>query len=89
MAYKVIIEDDRRWRKDCSRIPPDHVRKIIQKIRDLEKDPWDENIQVKQLMNYRVADFRLRIGDYRVLFNKDEERKIILLLRVRHRSKLY
>ncbi len=89
MGYKVVIEDDRIWRKDCSKIPPEDLRKIIQKINNLTKDPWDDNVQVKQLKDYAVADFRLRVGNYRVLFNKNEDEKIILLLGVRHRSKLY
>lgn len=46
-------------------------------------------MQVKQLKNYEVADFRLRIGDERILFDRDELTKTIHLLRVLHRSKLY
>lgn len=89
MAYKVFIDDDKKWRKDCSRIDRKQLRKILLAIRALEQDPWAENIQVKYLENYPTADFRLRVGDYRVLFDKDEEKKMIFLFRVLHRSKLY
>jgi mRNA interferase RelE/StbE len=89
MAYKIVIEDDRIWKKDCGKIPADQLQQIIRKINNLEKDPWDDNTQVKQLQNYELADFRLRVGDYRVLFDKNEESKMVLLFRVLHRSKLY
>lgn len=89
MGYKIVTEDDRIWRKDCAKIPKEQLRQILQKIRALEEDPWAGNVQVKQLKNFELADFRLKVGDYRVLFDKDEEQKTIALLRVLHRSKLY
>lgn len=89
MAYDLVIADLRLWKKDCGGIPQEQLRNIIRKIHALEKDPWAGNVQVKQLKNYEVADFRLRVGDYRVLFDKDDDTKTISLLRVLHRSKLY
>lgn len=89
MAYKIIVLSKRVWRKDCLAIPKKHVQQILQKIQLLTAEPWPENIQVKQLHHYRLADFRLRIGEYRVLFDKDEMKKVIRLIRVLHRSKLY
>ncbi len=89
MAYKVVIEDPHIWKKDCRAIPHDRLLHILRKIRGLAEDPWAPNIQVQQLKEYPLADFRLRIGDYRVLFDKDEETKTIMLFRVLHRSKSY
>ncbi len=89
MAYNILIEDIRVWKKDCASIPRDRLQLVVRKIYALEKDPWANNVQVKQLKEYGIADFRLRVGDYRVLFNKDEDTKTIQLLRLLHRSKLY
>ena len=89
MAYELMIEDVRLWEKDCSVIPRNKLRVIFQKIGALATDPWPENAHVRQLKHYALADFRLRVGDYRVLFNKDDEEKKIHLLRVLDRSKLY
>lgn len=89
MAYKILIADGKIWRKDCGAIQKEQLLRILKAIRKLEKDPWDGNIQAKQLKHYKLADFRLRVGDYRVLFNKEEGEKSIVLLRVLHRSKLY
>ncbi len=89
MAYKILIADERAWRKDCGKIPVGQLRHILQKIRALEQDPWAGNVHARQLKHYALADFRLRVGEYRVLFDKDEEKKEITLLKVLHRSKLY
>ncbi|MDO8648654.1 MAG: type II toxin-antitoxin system RelE/ParE family toxin [Candidatus Peregrinibacteria bacterium] len=89
MAYRIVIADERIWRKDCGKIPKEQLQQILRKIRALAGDPWAGNVQVKQLKNEELADFRLRIGEYRVLFQKDEEQRVITLLRLLHRSKLY
>ena len=89
MAYEIVIDDPRLWEKDCSVIPRKKLRVIVQKIAALSDDPWPENVHVRQLKHYAIADFRLRVGEYRVLFNKDDDGKKIHLLRVLDRSKLY
>lgn len=89
MAYEIVIADERLWRKDCGRIPHDQLSQILQKIRSLAHDPWAGGVHVKQLKHYNLADYRLQVGNFRVLFNKNEESRVISLLRVLHRSKLY
>lgn len=89
MRYELMIVDVKMWKKDCALVPRERLQQIFKKIRALADDPWAGNVQVKQLKNYEIADFRLRVGEYRVLFNKDEEGKVIHLLRILHRSKLY
>ncbi len=89
MAYRIIIADERIWKKDCAAIPRKQLELILRKVAALKNDPWAGNVQVKLLKDYLVADFRLRIGEYRVLFDKDESAKTIVLFRILHRSKLY
>jgi mRNA interferase RelE/StbE len=89
MGYNILIADERLWKKDCADVPAERLRQIFRKVRALEKDPWAGNVQVKQLKNFALADFRLRIGEHRVLFDKHEETKTITLFRLLHRSKSY
>ena len=42
---------------------------------------------VRQLVDSRIGEYRLRIGDYRVLF--DLSGKDIVILRVQHRKDVY
>lgn len=89
MSYTLVIYDEREWHKDCAKISKSILRNIVKRIAQLKKEPWPTHVHVKQLHGYPVADFRLRIGDYRVLFNKNDAAKTIYLLRILHRSKLY
>jgi mRNA-degrading endonuclease RelE of RelBE toxin-antitoxin system len=89
MAYEIVIEDIRIWRKDCNAIPSKDLQQIIRRIQSLSKEPWSDGLQVKKLTHPAIADFRLRWGHWRVLFNRDPEKKTVHLFRVLHRSKAY
>ncbi|TSC56364.1 MAG: plasmid stabilization system [Parcubacteria group bacterium Gr01-1014_18] len=89
MSYKLQIFNLHKWEKDLSTIPEKEKKKIASKIRGLKIEPWPDGIQVKKLTNHDIADFRLRVGDYRILFIRDQETHTIKLLHVRHRSKAY
>jgi mRNA interferase RelE/StbE len=89
MKYAVIIFDVRLWTQDCRRISKKDLQRIIEKIQHLEEWPVSANVDVKALQHYDAANYRLRVGTYRILFNVDHTAKKIFVLRVLHRSKLY
>ena len=70
--------------KDLKRIRPEHKKKIHLKILSLKDFP--EVTNVKKLTNFEPA-YRLRIGDYRVLFDVVDD--CIEIGRVLHRKKSY
>ena len=70
--------------KDLSKIHKSEVKKILSKIELLEDYPDVTNI--KKLTNFEPP-YRLRVGNYRVLF--DIEDNIITVYRIKHRSKSY
>lgn len=70
--------------KDLKGIDLSHKVKIHQKILDLKEFPNIPNI--KKLTNFEPA-YRLRVGDYRVLF--DVQKNNILIGRVLHRKDSY
>ncbi|MGC9309271.1 MAG: type II toxin-antitoxin system RelE family toxin [Candidatus Nanoarchaeia archaeon] len=60
-------------------------KRIIKKIRYLAEN--FSNADVKKLVN---SDFyRMRIGDYRVIFDVDNFLKILKVVRVGHRKNIY
>ncbi len=73
--------------KDLKRIAPYNLPKIKEGIEDLTDFP--NMAQLKRLKNHPVADYRLRIGNYRVLFDVNWETKEILILKVGHRREVY
>ena len=88
MNYEIIIQDARQWRKDFFVLPKDEQTKVLNKIKKLQKNPFTSH-NVKKLQHYDLADFRLRVGSYRILFLVHSNEKEIILLRCLHRSKLY
>ncbi len=88
MEYKIIFFSEKVITRDISRIPKKNKILIFNKLEELTI-LWIEKAQIKKLNNYKVCDYRLRVGDYRILFNLDDEKKEIIVFRILHRSKLY
>jgi mRNA interferase RelE/StbE len=73
--------------KDLKKISPDQLASIKEGIEELETFP---NIsQIKRLKNHPVAEYRLRIGNYRVLFDVSWEKQEIHILKIGHRRNIY
>ncbi|CAK8713378.1 Type II toxin-antitoxin system RelE/ParE family toxin [Candidatus Electrothrix gigas] len=73
--------------KDLKKISPDQLVSIKEGIEDMETFP---NIsQIKRLKNHPVAEYRMRIGNYRVLFDVSWEEQKIHVLKIGHRRNIY
>jgi len=68
---------------ELNKLEPTISSRIIKKIDELLSDPYSLNI--KRLKG--IEAFRLRVGDYRVLFEVNNN--IILILKVGHRRNIY
>lgn len=78
------VDIDAKAIKDLARLHKGEVTKILSKIEELEKYPHIPNL--KKLTNFDPP-YRLRVGNYRVLF--DIEDNTITVYRVRHRKESY
>jgi mRNA interferase RelE/StbE len=83
-SYNVLF--DRDVEKDLSKIPKSDVRRIMQRILRLSGDPHPP-----QSLKLQHSDmtYRLRVGDYRVIYQIDDRAKIITIYHVRHRKDVY
>ena len=70
--------------KDLKKIDKSDAIKILQTIKKLEDYPYISN--VKKLTNH-YPPFRLRIGDYRVLFDIEDDK--IIVSNIKHRKEAY
>ncbi len=73
--------------KDLKKIAPQNLPKIKEGITSLQYFP--DLTQIKHLKNHPIADYRLKIGNYRVLFDVDWMNKEIHVLKVAHRKNVY
>jgi len=81
MAY--TIKWDKPVRIYLKKIDSHISRRIIKKTRQLEKDPFSND--VKSLKGQK--GFRLRVGDYRVIFRIEKDE--IHVVKVGHRRNIY
>jgi mRNA interferase RelE/StbE len=81
MEYE--IEFKPRAVKDLQSLPRSMSQRIVEKIEALRTDLAGD---VKRLTNF-TPEYRLRVGDYRVLFEVEASK--VIIYRVKHRSDVY
>jgi mRNA interferase RelE/StbE len=69
--------------RDIERLPSRIQAQVLARIEEMSNDLKGD---VKRLTNF-TPEFRLRVGDYRVLFEVEE--KTIVIYRIRHRREAY
>ena len=87
MRYR--IEITKRADKQLLALSAKVRERIAEKIGLLGSDPSAQAIDVKPLINDPEARFRLRVGSYRVKFNRDDTLKVIAVARIGHRKEIY
>jgi len=80
------VEFKRTAEKDLRRIAGEHIPRILEAIRELAKDPLTE--RSKKLVGSDLT-YRIRVGDYRVIYQFHRERNVIEIARIRHRKDVY
>jgi len=81
MNYQIDFKP--RAVKDLKKLPPQDNRRIVEKIEAMQSDLAGD---VKRLTNF-TPEYRLRVGDYRVLF--EVEGQTVVIYRVLHRKDAY
>lgn len=80
---QLLIEFKPRAIKDLKAIDAHDRARIVSKIEGLENDLAGD---VKRLTNF-TPEYRLRVGDYRVLFELEAGR--VIIYRIKHRKDVY
>ena len=80
---RYTVEFRPRALRDLKRLAPGIARRIEQKIQLLANDMSGD---VKRLVNF-MPGYRLRVGDWRVLFQPEGSRLVVY--RIVHRSEAY
>jgi mRNA interferase RelE/StbE len=69
------------------RMPRNVALNIRAKLDDLAKDPFAQNNNVKALVGNE--GYRLRVGDWRIIYRVEKDRLEILVLRIGTRGGVY
>lgn len=85
MKYQIQIST--KAKKDLKRIDRKAQQRIIKAILKLKTQRRPQ--QFKPLVGSKVAQFRLRVGDFRVLYDVYDQDQVVLILRIGHRKEIY
>ena len=85
MSYEVIIS--KRAAKEIKNLPHQEIPKIFQKIKLLADDPRPSGS--KKLSGTEEDLYRIRSGDYRVIYSIEDVVKIVDIRQVGHRRDIY
>lgn len=83
MIYQVLVE--KRIEKQIARIPQKDYLKIKEAILSLAKNP--RPLGFKKLS--AREGYRIRVGDYRVIYQIEDQRLLVIILSVGNRKDIY
>ncbi len=82
--YRVLLE--RAAEKDLSKLPSEIHGRVIAAIQGLATHPRPPGC--RKLVGCK-NDWRIRVGDYRVVYEIADEIRVVRVNRVRHRREVY
>lgn len=82
--YRIVLTSTAE--KELSRLPNQMVARIFPKIELLAKDPRPHGC-VK--LSAGRDEWRIRVGDYRVIYSIDDEVQVVDVTRIAHRRDVY
>lgn len=85
IGYTIIFTDDAK--KDLRRLEKQIISRIFEKVKTLTSSKPD-NLNIKKLKSKNDL-YRLRMGDYRIVYCIKHEKIIIYVVAIGHRKDIY
>jgi len=83
MPFVVLLP--KKVEKQIAKLPAGIIVQIIRELKQLEENPFAQNSKkLKERNGYRV-----RVGDYRIIYEVNLETHEIMVLRAAHRKDIY
>lgn len=82
--YEILIEG--KAERDLKRLPGEVFHRIVPQIKALSKEP--RPVGCRKITGSK-RDWRLRIGEYRVIYEIEDRERTVKVMRVRHRREVY
>ncbi|MEW5946350.1 MAG: type II toxin-antitoxin system RelE/ParE family toxin [bacterium] len=82
--YEVYLE--RAAERDLKHLSEENFRRIISSIKTLRENPRPHGCRK---ITGSKSDWRIRIGEFRVIYEIDDKEKAVRVMRVRHRRSAY
>jgi mRNA interferase RelE/StbE len=84
VAYRLAIRPAAE--RDLRTLTPTILARVDARIHDLADNPRPRGTE---RLRGPQGGFRLRVGDYRILYDADDTQQVVIIGRVRHRWDVY
>lgn len=85
MVYKLLIK--KQVQKKLKSLDKPTQLRIIDKLNDLGCDPDDPSLDIKKMVG--EITYRLRVGDWRMIFQREDILRIISIDKLKPRGDIY
>jgi mRNA interferase RelE/StbE len=75
--------------RELDRLPGNMKTRILAKVRLLAEAPYAPNNNVKALKGVEERQYRLRVGDWRVIYELRDGQMLVLVLKIGSRGSVY
>jgi len=82
------IEFVKSARKELEQLPARIRSNIIEALGLLSQNPYSELLKIKKLKG-ADALYRIRVGEYRVVYEIRKKRLIVVVIKIGHRREVY
>ena len=82
--YEVLLEGNAQ--RDLKKLPIEIFHRLTSEIGELANNPRPRGC--RKIVGSQ-SDWRIRIGQYRIIYEIDDPARIIRVMRVRHRKEVY
>ena len=84
MPYRIEYRPEAR--RSLKKLDPPTRRRIVSRIEKLADNPRPAGVEVLKGLEHL---YRLRVGDYRVIYRIEDRARLVLVIRVGHRREVY
>ncbi|PSN14035.1 type II toxin-antitoxin system mRNA interferase toxin, RelE/StbE family [filamentous cyanobacterium CCT1] len=84
MSYTIVVP--KSVQKQLDRLPEQVYQRVLKKIQLLAEEP--RPVGSLKLTGVE-GEYRIRVGDYRLRYKIDDEKRVVILGRCQHRKNVY
>ena len=88
MTKNYKIELKKSAAKEFKKLPKDIYEKALEAFKFLSQNPFSEILKIKKMKGVDFL-YRIRIGDYRMIYEVSTTKLIIIIIKISNRKDVY